>query len=1595
MSRRAEAGSEASPGPDDVATARETVEDLRARGTPLPEALRKKLEAELGIDLHAVRIHTDARAAAAAKQIGARAFAVDTNIFFAAGAYDPEATQGIELIAHEVAHVAQHLRGEQPIDENPIAGPEHGTERQAEAFARSFTDRKARDDHDPASVVNRMRAEGNRVDLPSRELLEEQLGRPLDFVEVYAGDAARVACGVLSAGAFAVRNIVALADPSPQRELLLHELAHVVQMGGVRAPSEFSPSTLKVSDHNDAAEHDARHVASGGAVGVHANADIIHRNQAGQNPAGGAAPAAAEEPKWDIDAAVDAFKTKFEPTLIKRKPGEDYFFFVDDSTEPDGRHRFESSSTETFQRAAYQHAIGHTSEADKKKSENDLVKLRDQNKWKDLGLVHVAPGDPTKDSRRWAWVDRAEPKIQKDVRYVFEEERSKSNPTNQWKTYCEAVAVCHEKGSLKQFKQIEIGGRAYAFDGKRRFAPNEADNKIFRDELEKAVLADEQFAWRVKSYWKVYYDHIAKPAKLPQGLAGEMFKNLVKRDLGATETFGEGEAFFYHEELKTKTRKRKADGFTISGSQILLESKSGQAGGPGDDDNSELALQAKDYAFILREGVPAYHPTDAAAHGPFTTILYTFQTPEIAAKWEPQLKKWFGAQFDKVLIIPPPGTIGVVQAKTNPTFNIPLTDKNTTNHRFTTSPFVHSGMNVREAVIKTKAPGSPELATGSTITYDVSLGNKVVSSAKPVTKTLTPEGASAGRFDSKIDGLESSLKKIFKRLTTDARLVDGGVEATITVTPGASGIPGLEIVEPTGITVRYVDGDLKVTGAVGVQDAKGRFTTKVSVGYASGEWTFEGSVDIPKDVVPGLSAFTGRVKYEAGKWTIGADAAAYEKQFGTIRLHGEALGISYNVDKGAFDGFLRLEADLGMFGKAGATADLKNNKITNASFSYDSPELTYPAKSEKPAFKGTVGGTLKYDDGKFSGTIRGTANLNIPALKSVAGEEGAGLAVDARINADGSYSGTVRTTSPLKFGKHIEVPSISCTLDKEGALSGSFEIKIVKIKYLTDARIKCKVTKDGVEIEELNVEVPFGNEEKGKFWGKLKAGYAKDKGLQIGGDVNYKIKEGMIATGTLKYSTETHAIDLEMKVSEITLIDKKISKTLFKASKQIPVVNIYGLGVYIDIGFDLGFDFGFNLGLKPTVAFEGLSLETWEFKQIEAKLELLGLIYAQLTGTPKLGLGVFALDPSILRGGGGLKVPIVGRAEIKPTGTLGLSYTPAGGVDGEAKIGMSASFGIMGYVKPYAEFAVFDDLWNPTWEGGELTSFEILKPKELFNFEVDLAGDMTKREAPALPEENAARDAPKSASAPTGTRTFPEEKAAPTEHGAEAPKNPKTETEPKEGGDEGPFSLNALFDKLKAIPGFATAEKVFKIAKKVWDVVKPVWELVEPLFDLIGKRIEEFMDLFDTELPKSADDVLPWVWKLAKKVLNLAFGGLPDLAKAIWKMIDKAVDFAMDLINRAVKEGWIGVKRHSYYVWKPYPFDNYEFMAASEYKINIPGVANIGRGGPDDILLSPSSAVAIVLYEALEAVGIGYTYRGNSDINEPYNDFWSGDGARG
>jgi hypothetical protein len=78
-----------------------------AAGRPLDPGVRDSMASRFGVDLSAVRVHTDPPAADAAARLRASAFTIGTDIAFAAGRYDPASEVGRRLIAHELAHVVQ------------------------------------------------------------------------------------------------------------------------------------------------------------------------------------------------------------------------------------------------------------------------------------------------------------------------------------------------------------------------------------------------------------------------------------------------------------------------------------------------------------------------------------------------------------------------------------------------------------------------------------------------------------------------------------------------------------------------------------------------------------------------------------------------------------------------------------------------------------------------------------------------------------------------------------------------------------------------------------------------------------------------------------------------------------------------------------------------------------------------------------------------------------------------------------------------------------------------------------------------------------------------------------------------------------------------------------------------------------------------------------------------------------------------------------------------------------------------------------------------------------------------------------------------
>lgn len=109
------------PHPHPQAGAPAAAAALRQGGQPLPAAERAFFEPRFGRDLSHVRIHADARAGAAARGIGARAYTLGRHIAFAPGQFRPGDAAARRLMAHELTHVLQQghavarARGPGPI----------------------------------------------------------------------------------------------------------------------------------------------------------------------------------------------------------------------------------------------------------------------------------------------------------------------------------------------------------------------------------------------------------------------------------------------------------------------------------------------------------------------------------------------------------------------------------------------------------------------------------------------------------------------------------------------------------------------------------------------------------------------------------------------------------------------------------------------------------------------------------------------------------------------------------------------------------------------------------------------------------------------------------------------------------------------------------------------------------------------------------------------------------------------------------------------------------------------------------------------------------------------------------------------------------------------------------------------------------------------------------------------------------------------------------------------------------------------------------------------------------------------------------------
>lgn len=116
------------------------IEKARLGGQPMDTSARSTLEPSLGYDLSTVKIHNSPEDSQLSQAVGAKAFTLGSDVFFKEGAYNPQSSDGQQLLAHELTHVIQQNEGNVGSSARmSVNAPGDSHEQEADKTAREIT----------------------------------------------------------------------------------------------------------------------------------------------------------------------------------------------------------------------------------------------------------------------------------------------------------------------------------------------------------------------------------------------------------------------------------------------------------------------------------------------------------------------------------------------------------------------------------------------------------------------------------------------------------------------------------------------------------------------------------------------------------------------------------------------------------------------------------------------------------------------------------------------------------------------------------------------------------------------------------------------------------------------------------------------------------------------------------------------------------------------------------------------------------------------------------------------------------------------------------------------------------------------------------------------------------------------------------------------------------------------------------------------------------------------------------------------------------------------------------------------------------------
>jgi hypothetical protein len=1415
-----------------------------------------------------------------------------------------------------------------PQQKKPPARPTQAQPPQRDHYFDAAVPNHLRADrvNDPAIAVELGRT-APRVRLPHSPMIEALFGRSaayLDRLEVHAGQAARMACKLLGARAFTVGNVIVFAEEDPPLARVVHEVAHAIQQRTI-APSRFAPGSLSITAPGSAPEREAERYASARPVQLswfplslsRDTGDTIDDTQRRLEEM-------AKTGEWQVkDFGSDSSGARF---AVKAGTNDRRLLFRYASPKPWRRG--------DLQRAAIANGDKKASIEQASKDVENMFKENPNPKDSiaqkgieisgrtyriskiDTGAtilsLYVFLGDTYTPNAKYydAVVDQlrgeasdVDPEIKvADYKEILKEVIKKAKSLGKKQDVLDGVQgvidqidkALAKDLSAEEWKETLSKIRKDMIDSLIALYPN-------LDDLHEHLVESGVFGKYVTLQGRLYETWYFKKYK----------KDYPKAEITAQPMFGDkidDDTVIKSEELHKLRRGdfavKMKDEYWIKELKAL-----GGAKDPGPDEQ----LQMSDYKTIFEKKIKGYFYTkdEKLVGRVFKGVEYEFSDQprvDTATKWIPFLDTNLGKKWYRTVPNPKASKKVKVKAKAkkSPTlvFTIEDSDKLTDGKlvtEFNASQLDNSdtklpGLTLTKARIELVAERDPRVKSGD-FTMDMTMGGQVTKKDDQKTIEPMPEVAALGKgeapkteakettpdglFDITIDKAESTLDRLWSRLEKSVDITDEGLVGKLSLKPGASGIPGFDTTDKTKFTATLSKNKLDLHAGVGIRHKSGKVEGDIAIDWdtKSKKLKIEATATAKK-LIPIVDEITIVGTYtkatdsdEAGTWDLKIKKLKASKKLGPVTLDLEATEITFDPDEATVSTEnVTLKATMPSLGEIKAeNVKIEKNRITQATFKYDSADFQYPKGKKDPALKGKVKGVLTWTQAseteppKFDGEISGDAAIRSGVIKKLAQGKTDEVKLAVKFGyKEGNFYGSIRTESAIPIGNYFEVSKIEGILDENGELSARFTVRIINLKLskinLEEAKLSATLDKRGITLDEVAARIKFGDPTTDRVAGVL---FFSGKGneFDIYGNIDVRIKKGLVAHGEFQYDI-THdkgSAKLTLKspdnpTGKIQLLSYKTKepKTIFELKPKTFIIFTVGIaGAHVEFGFKLAFNYGLDFYVRPSLSISGIRFADMSFNQIMGELLLGGELWASLEATPRAAFGLFLFLPWILKGGGGLSFKVKALARLPLDGTFKVAYRKKNKDDpnseyetvGNAKLALKMTFGITADLIPDAILEVLGGIYTAKWEPKDpIASFTLLPERELFTYVVNFGDELEEEKNPKLPNES---KAPPDTSAKEERTSKPgtETKEANTDKGTA--EKPTSQDKAADAKDEEGFSIKKMVDEILKQPKFAKIKEIIELADTIYTILKPIIKYLKFVLGFwIGDAIAAVLDFF-------------------------------------------------------------------------------------------------------------------------------------------------------